>query len=185
MPSLINVTAEEAQRQLDALGLVAVINFEINEEVEPGLVFEQTPGRGEQAEVGSDVVLKVSKAADTVTLSSVIGLTEDEARAILQGLGLRVVPKLEASDTVPEGVVIAMSPEPDQEVNLDTLVTLTISTGPAEVEVPFLQRTQICVESRSIARRWSAPREPRLHDWSSELKPESLGNRLGRVSAGR
>ncbi len=153
VPSLVNVTAEEAQRQLDALGLVAVINFEINDEVEPGLVFEQTPGRGEQAEVGSEVVLKVSKAADTVTLNNVVGLTEEEARAILQGAGLRVVPKLEASDTVPEGVVIAMSPEPDQEVNLDTLVTLTISTGPAEVEVPFLAGLTVQEASNQLGQR--------------------------------
>jgi serine/threonine-protein kinase len=138
VPSVINQTAEDAQRVLTDLGLVPSVQFEVNADVEPGLVFEQSPGPDEQAPVDSVVVLKVSQADDTVQLPNVVGSTEDEARAILQGLNLRVVPKLDASDTVPEGVVISMSPDPDQKVNKDTLVTLTISSGPAQVQVPVL-----------------------------------------------
>ena len=153
VPSVINETAEQASRILTDLGLVPDPQFELNEEVEPGLVFAQTPGKGEQAEEGSTVTLTISQAAETVLLPNVVGSTEDEAKAVLGALGLRVVPKVEASDDVPEGVVISMTPDPDQEVNKETLVTITVSTGAAQVEVPVLAGLPIEEASNQLGQR--------------------------------
>jgi beta-lactam-binding protein with PASTA domain len=65
---------------------------------------------------------------------------------------LRVDYLREASDDIAEGNVISMSPQPDQEVNPDTLVTLTISTGPAEVEVPSLTGLTVQEASNLLGR---------------------------------
>ncbi len=153
VPSVINETAEDATRILADVDLVAVQQFELNEEVEPGVVFDQSPGKGEQAVVGSEVTLIISQAADTVLLPNVVGRTEEEAKAILGGLGLRVTPKIEASDDVPEGVVISMTPDPDQDVNKETLVTITISTGAAQVEVPQLAGLPLDEASNQLGQR--------------------------------
>ncbi len=153
VPSVINETAEDATRILEDLDLVPDQVFELNADVEPGLVFAQTPGQGEQAEVGSKVTLTISQAADTVLLPNVVGSTEEEAKAVLSNLGLRVTPKVEASDDVPEGVVISMTPEPDQEVNKETLVTITVSTGAAQVEVPELAGLPLDEASNQLGQR--------------------------------
>ncbi|MEZ5228363.1 MAG: Stk1 family PASTA domain-containing Ser/Thr kinase [Acidimicrobiales bacterium] len=153
VPSVINETAEDATRILADANLVADPVFELNPDVEPGLVFKQAPGKGEQAEAGSSVVITVSQAADTVLLPDVVGQTEEEAKAILGGLGLRVTPKIEASDTVPEGVVISMTPDPNQDVNKETLVTITVSTGAAQVEVPELAGLPLDEASNQLGQR--------------------------------
>ena len=153
VPSVINETAEAAAQILTDAGLVADPQFELNDEVEPGIVFAQSPGKGEQAETGSTVILTISQAADTVLLPNVVGSTEEEAKAVLGGLGLRVVPKIEASDDVPEGIVISMTPDPDQDVNKETLVTITVSTGAAQVEVPVLAGLPLDEASNQLGQR--------------------------------
>ncbi len=166
VPNLIEQTEADARTILTDLGLVADVVFEDNAEVEPGIVFAQDPAAGGQVEAGGSVELTVSKAAESIFLPNVVGLSEAEATAILQGAGLRVVPKSEPSEDVPEGIVISMTPDPDQEVNKDTLVTLAISSGPAEVEVPVLQGLTIEEASNQLAQR-------NLPDPDVRLEPSS------------
>ncbi len=166
VPSLIDLTEADARTVLTDLGLLADVVFEDNPDVEPGIVFGQDPPAGDQIEAGSSVEVTVSKAAETVLLTNVVGLSEAEATAILQGLGLRVVPKSEPSEDVPEGTVVSMTPDPDQEVNKDTLVTLAISSGPAEVEVPVLTGLTIEEASNQLAQR-------NLPDPDVRLEPSS------------
>lgn len=162
VPSVLNETEEDARRILDEVGLVAAPQFELNDEVEPGVVFNQSPGQGEQAEIGSDVLITVSQAEDTVLLPNVVGSTEEEAKAILGGLGLRVVPTVEPSDDVPEGIVISMTPEPDQDVNKETLVTIAVSSGAAQVEVPVLAGLSLEEASNQLGQRRLQPPDVRF-----------------------
>jgi beta-lactam-binding protein with PASTA domain len=136
VPNVINLSQSDAEGALTAVGLVADLRFEENGDVTPGLVFEQVPGDGEEIPEGNTVRLVVATDAKTVLLPDVTQFDEDEATRRLTQVGLSVDYKREASDDVPEGIVISMLPVPNQQVTEDTLVTLTISTGPAEVEVP-------------------------------------------------
>ena len=152
VPRVVGETKEDAERILDEAGFVPNAVFELNPDVAPDEVFEQTPAQGEKAEKGSEVTIKVSQAAETVTLPDVVGRTEEEATAILNSLGLRVDPKREADDLVPEGTVISMNPVPG-EVNPEALITLTISTGPAEIEVPQLAGLTVQEASNLLGQR--------------------------------
>ncbi len=152
VPAVVNERQEAAERILTEAGFQPDAVFEENPDVEAGVVFEQTPERGTDAEEGSIVIIKVSKASEVVTLPDVTGRTEAEATALLNGAGLRVDYIREASDDIPEGNVVSMSPQPNQEVNPDTLVTLTISTGPAEVEVPVLAGLTVQEASNLLGR---------------------------------
>lgn len=136
VPELIGSNKDEAERLLSDAGLKFNSLFEVNEDSEPDIVFAQDPRQGEEVEVGSIVTLRVTKGSDTVLLQNVTNLAEDEAIQILRAEGLRVDLKREASDELDEGLVITMSPAPNAQVNKDTLVTLTISTGRAEIEIP-------------------------------------------------
>ncbi len=138
VPAVINQPAAEAAALLQQAGFVPVQEFEENENYEPGLVFDQNPGANTEAEFNSEVTIFVSKAAEVVTIPNLEGWSEQDATAQLAELDLEVSPDSEASDDVPEGDVISLSPEPGTEVNVGTVVTLVISTGPARVEVPNL-----------------------------------------------
>jgi len=136
VPIVIGETQEQAVRLLENAGFVADPTFEENDGIEPGIVFDQSPTQNSEAEVNSTVQIKVSQSDETVVLPDVRGQQEEQAVLQLQALGLRTDRTLVASDTFDAGIVTAMSPLPNQDVNSDTLVTLTVSTGPAEVNVP-------------------------------------------------
>ncbi len=135
-PSVLGASQSDAERALLAAGLQPNAVFEDNEDTIPGLVFAQDPAEGTELAEGSVVNIMVSKAAATVNLVNVTGLTEAEAQQKLNEIGLRVDRVREASDIYDEGIVIGMSPQPNQDVNENTLITLTISTGAAQIEVP-------------------------------------------------
>lgn len=77
-----------------------------------------------RADVGEPNLVEVPK---------VTGLTEAEARARLEAAGFRVAVE-QGPDDAPEGVVYAVSPT--GLVASGTTITIMVSTGPEEVEVP-------------------------------------------------
>ena len=71
-----------------------------------------------------------------VSMPDVTGMNEEDARRTLMDLGLRVKTVPEESDTVDEGIVIRADSEKDARLEKGSTVTLTVSVGPAGVEVP-------------------------------------------------
>ncbi len=152
VPNVVGETKETAERLLRDAGFVPNAVYELNPDVPPDEVFEQSPEQGGEALKDSAVTIKVSQAAETVTLVDVVGRTEQEATSMLNALGLRVDYKREADDLVPEGTVISMNPLPG-EVNPEALITLTISTGPAEIDVPQLAGLTVQEASNLLGQR--------------------------------
>jgi serine/threonine-protein kinase len=74
-----------------------------------------------------------------VTVPQVVGDPEQTARVKLSQAGLRVEVTREASDSAAKDEVIAQDPNAGTEVAKDSTVTLTVSAGPAAVEVPDLR----------------------------------------------
>jgi serine/threonine-protein kinase len=68
----------------------------------------------------------------------VVKLTENAAKARLAAGFLRASGDrlLEYDDNAPPGTVLAASPAPGEEVDNDTVVTLTISRGPQPIDLP-------------------------------------------------
>lgn len=99
-------------------------------------VLEQDPSGG-QADEGSTVKLTVSGGPGQVAIPSVDGRGEKKAVALLTREGLKVDRiERQASETVPEGRVIASSPAAGLSVDRGTDVTLFVSSGPQQVPVP-------------------------------------------------
>jgi len=72
--------------------------------------------------------------------TSLAGQTETAARNTLIGLKLKVTPQSELifNDTTPAGSVISTNPAMGTQVDAASTVTLTVSKGPAKVQVPNL-----------------------------------------------
>jgi serine/threonine-protein kinase len=70
-----------------------------------------------------------------VTVPNVVGQTADEAEATLEAEGFTVRREMQESDQ-PVDQVIAQNPEPAEQAEEGSTVTITVSQGPAPVEVP-------------------------------------------------
>jgi beta-lactam-binding protein with PASTA domain len=101
-----------------------------------GEVIGQDPPGGARADKGSTVQLTVSDGPAQVAVPQVVGLTAKSAVARLQRRGLKADPTQQASTTVAKNRVISASPAEGQQVNKGSSVTLTVSSGPEQVDVP-------------------------------------------------
>ncbi len=138
-PDVIGMTQDEAERTLEAAGLVPSIVFETSPDDDPpGTVFAQSPEAGEAKDEGDIVQVTVSKAEDAVNLLNVVNQDAETAQTLLQDLGFVVQVRQEPSDDIPAGIVMAMSPQPGQAINPGSTVDLIVSSGPDRVEVPNL-----------------------------------------------
>ena len=75
---------------------------------------------------------------NNVTVTDVTNQTLEEGTAALEKLGFTITQVQAPSDTVPAGTIISTDPAAGATAEKGSAVTLTVSTGPAEVAVPSL-----------------------------------------------
>ena len=76
------------------------------------------------------------KDKDKVTVPSLVGKTEEEAKEALNAVNLGYKAVKQASSTIPEGKIISQGTTAGTKVNKNTTITLSISSGPDSVTVP-------------------------------------------------
>jgi beta-lactam-binding protein with PASTA domain/tRNA A-37 threonylcarbamoyl transferase component Bud32 len=101
-----------------------------------GQVIGQDPTGGTKVKKGSTVTLTVSAGPQQVAVPQVVGLTVSSARGRLQKAGLEASEREENSDSVAAGRVISVSPPEGQKVDKGSSVTLVVSSGKPQVQVP-------------------------------------------------
>lgn len=137
VPTLEGLTEDEARGALEEVSLeVGRVKQKFSETVESGRVIRHDPGEGRQLRPGTAVDLVVSKGRKPINVGDWVGEDADRAQATLERKGLVVDRSQEQfDDTVPEGAVIAQTPQSGTLFRGDT-VTLVVSLGPELVEVP-------------------------------------------------
>ncbi len=138
VPTLSGLTKAEAMEAItDANLTVGAIDSSVYDEVAPlGVVIGQSEVAGSELETGTIVDLTVSAGPEPRVIPDLSNRTLDEATAVLVELGLIVVAAEDYSETVAEGLVMAVTPEPGISVARDAEVTVTISLGLPFVTVP-------------------------------------------------
>jgi eukaryotic-like serine/threonine-protein kinase len=101
-----------------------------------GHVLAQDPD--DAARLGSTVTLVLSAGPAQVDVPELVGQVVDDAVAQLGDDGLEAVVEESYDEDVPRGEVIASSPAAGAVVDEASEVVLTVSLGPAPVEVPSL-----------------------------------------------
>ena len=137
VPSVVGLTASWAVANLRDAGLVTTIHL-VTSSRRPGVVLRQSPTDAADVEKGATVRLDVSRARPLPTkieVPNVVGMTVAEARPELRGIGLSVLITKVASDE-PVGTVLRQLPRASAEVREGARVTVTVSSGPAELDVP-------------------------------------------------
>ena len=137
---LVGSAQADAERALTDLRLVPKVEEEASDTVAKGIVISTDPPSGRPVDPGSTVVLKVSSGPDSVTVpDGLVGVSFEDASAILQSADLTVNRQDEASDSVPAGQVIRTSPGSGESVKINSPVTLVVSSGAGLLEIPDLR----------------------------------------------
>ena len=134
MPSVLGLSVELAQDKLKSSKLeLNVISEEYSDNYAQGQVMSQEIAEGTIVNKWSSVNVTVSKGSDRVVLSG-LGLEQkpySQAKEVLEENELAVTKKEEASDLVPKGSVIRVTPA---EAKHGETVTVIVSSGPKTVE---------------------------------------------------
>jgi serine/threonine-protein kinase len=135
VPPVANLRQAQAIEELEEAGLKVTVDDEFSEEVREDFAIRTVPREGEEVRAGQRVRLLVSAGPEQVTIPAVIGLSRESAESRLRGEGLSVAVQEEESDE-PEGEVIGQDPGGGARVDRGATVTLTVSTGRVQIDVP-------------------------------------------------
>ena len=139
VPGLRGESLESATQLLQDAGLrLGGQEEQASDDFDPGIVIDQSPQPGERVDEGSAVDVVVSSGPENIVVPSVIGATEEEARAELEAAGLGIDVATEPNDEFDEGRVFAQDPAEGAEVEPDTVVAVLISEGSDGTELPDL-----------------------------------------------
>ena len=139
VPNLSGLTASDAEQQLSDAGLVGQSDTAYSDEYEAGEIFDQDPAAFTEVAKGSTVTYTISlgeETAEEVNVPDVIGLSAETATSTLENRGFQVAEKEISSDYHEEGEVADQSPEAGTTEPAGSTITIYVSTGPDDVEIP-------------------------------------------------
>ncbi len=124
LPNLTGYSLSDARQRLDGLGISAKI---IYTEGEAGSVVSALPQFGTDIPLGGDIILYVGKQTDG-RAPDTVGLSEREARALLEECGFWECDVIYIRSAHPAGTVISQFPLSGEPVGQNK-ISLTVSRG--------------------------------------------------------
>jgi eukaryotic-like serine/threonine-protein kinase len=134
VPNVKGLSRDEAVSRLASAHLQANVH-EVPSTEQPDVVLAQDPKAGQKVNQNAKVRINVSSGPRPVSVPNVVGQAYDSAASMLQGQGFAVAKKLVDSDQ-PAGVVVDSDPKPGSSVAPGSSITLLVSKGPKEQQVP-------------------------------------------------
>ena len=124
LASYVGKIGEEALTELSEAGFDVTVTYAFDEKIIPGGVISQNPATGDIPK-GAKIELIVSKGSAFVTIPTkgIVGLKQEKARQILEGLGLVVQDKPSGTKNK---TVINVSPKAGTKVKRGSTVTLAV-----------------------------------------------------------
>jgi serine/threonine-protein kinase len=136
VPDVIDRESATASQILQNRGFEVDIVTVVNPDVERDHVAAQDPRPNTEAPEGSTVTITVSAGPGDAAVPSVEGMPQDEAEQTLKDAGFETRVERTYSDDVRNGRVIGTSPPAGTTLERGSQVTLNVSRGPEQVEVP-------------------------------------------------
>lgn len=138
VPNVENKTYDQAVQALSNKQLNVKKQSVENDQTPSGVVVNQLPESGNSVKVKSTVILYVSTGPQKQEVQDYVGYDQATVKQLLNGNQYKkVVWKKVASDSIPAGQVLAQKPDPNTKiVSSQTILELTVSTGPAKIQVP-------------------------------------------------
>jgi eukaryotic-like serine/threonine-protein kinase len=127
IPDVRGQSVNDARNTLAGAGFTGTIQErqQAANDVEEGRVIGTEPGAGQQAAANATITLVVSSGQGQVGVPDVVGRTEDNARALLQGFDVQTTDE-PTNDPNQDGRVLAQNPSANSQVDQGSTVTLVI-----------------------------------------------------------
>jgi beta-lactam-binding protein with PASTA domain len=135
VPGVANLPQRQAIGELEDAGLKVTIDREASDTIKKDFAIRTLPREAKEVPKGTRVRLFVSSGPEQLTVPDVTGLSRDSAEARLRDDGFAVSVAEQESDE-PEGDVISQDPAGGTELIRGSTVTITVSTGRPQVDVP-------------------------------------------------
>ncbi|MGO0576401.1 Stk1 family PASTA domain-containing Ser/Thr kinase [Ornithinimicrobium panacihumi] len=136
MPTVVDLTEQDARALLDAEELDPVVVYAYSEDVADGVVIAADHGPGSVLRHGTDVTLQVSQGPERYGIPRLDGLDAAGAEQALTDTHLVLGEQTRAHhESVPRDQVISSEPPAGTSVKPGTAVAVVISDGPAPVEI--------------------------------------------------
>lgn len=132
VPNLVGMHKDEAQEELEKLGLkLSVVDEVYSEEFDEGIIVSQKDEPASKVKEGHTIEVVVSKGKQLVKVPNLINRSIEEIDSILKEAGLKEgTVDYQYSDTVPANVIMEQDPAPFTEVEYGSRVNLIVSRGP-------------------------------------------------------
>ncbi|OZD73276.1 serine/threonine protein kinase [Rhodococcus sp. 05-340-1] len=138
VPSVVGLASDEAQRELENVGLRVTVQEKPDASVPEGSAIGTNPAAGSQTESPGDIQLDVSSGPQQVQVPRLTGRTQQEASDALNEVGLELDPTVARAPSTPENLdkVVEQNPSSGVSMNADSQVRITLGSGPAQVRMP-------------------------------------------------
>ncbi len=153
VPNVAGRTLQEARDILGSDGFAYDVVSEEND-LDNGLVIRTEPAGNERVRQDTRITIVVSGGPQQIAIpASVIGDSVDVATDLLSSeqYGFDVVTESQQDAEIPAGTVIATRPETGTLVSRGATVTLVVSSGPGQVNVPPVVGLTEAVARNSLA----------------------------------
>jgi eukaryotic-like serine/threonine-protein kinase len=130
IPSVTGLMLDDAAKQLAAVGFAAQRSEERFHGGAPkGTVLEQDPRAGTRQVEGTTVRLVVSAGQELVKVPAIVGMTQSDAEAALEGAGFELGTVAQTHSSAPVGQVVESKPAPGSRVAIPSSVSISVSDG--------------------------------------------------------
>jgi serine/threonine protein kinase len=136
VPYVVGTSATVAEAALKAQDLTPISLSSPSAKFSTGLVISQSEPAGSEVQRGTRVTITVSSGPSSVGVPDVRNLTGAQAAHKLTQAGLKPNEQSRSSATVPVGKVIDTEPSQGVPLIAGSPVTVFVSSGPAQVNVP-------------------------------------------------
>lgn len=136
IPDLRSMSPQQAERKLKDLGFSQVSKRDQHDRTDAGKIIGTQPIAGTKISHLTPVVVLISKGPKEVEVPDLADTDAADARRQLESLDLKVAEKKENHDSVEAGKVIDTSPGDGTKIHAGDTVTVRVSKGPEQVEIP-------------------------------------------------
>lgn len=129
VPDVTGMDEAAAQKLLNDKGFSKVTTEAVYSEEPQGTVIGTDPASGTKTAKDTEIIMKVSKGSEKITVPNVVGKSENDAKNEITGAGLQVSSvNTEYSESYAAGIVIRQEPA-GGKVDKGTSVSLVVSLG--------------------------------------------------------
>lgn len=151
IPDVVGMSEADAEQALQSAGFTNFTSeYEESSSVEQGNVISIDPSAKTKVVKDKKITLKISTGVGKTAVPSVVGMSEADATAAIQGAGFTLGSVTKQNDSAASGTVISQDPASGNRKQ-GTKINLVVSKGPEQVSIPSLEGRSLTDAKAALA----------------------------------